>query len=478
MNQVPLYEHEHRREPRIDLRWRGTLRAADGSTDTWSCTTVNVSEAGVCVCGQIPAISNQSADAFWLLDLSMPTGQRLEEIEVAPVWARDAGGERLVGWRFMRVRRPVRRALQEELGLRRIGEGGEYGDEDEIELWDYVKVLIRRRWLVVGCTILTGLAAFANAAMQPEVYTAEAQVFSVGEVDYLSLQERLTTGKTAPFVAVLESVPLTRRMVYKPYTIDLGDSLSVTYPLVDWLIVRSVEWNVARAADVLSRGADAMADRRRDVGAMGWLRSMAEFEQAKDGILTIRTDAEFPDLAAQISNSYVEELGAYQLETSTANSQRNLTMAKARMDTLQRELRMVQRALEEFKVANQNLLRDMTGVNLLMPEVGTRLDSLQRELDLKKRLYTTVAEQFELLRLQREKEATGLEVLSKAEAPLSPASRVRKNTALGTVFGFFLGIMGAFVTEYLVSRGTVGELAPLAQAWREDVGRIRRWLRR
>jgi uncharacterized protein involved in exopolysaccharide biosynthesis len=476
MDPESQYEQEHRREPRIALGWRATVRSGD--SDVWRCTTVNVSEAGVCVRSEFPPPIDSSNAQPRLLELSLPTGKRLE-IEVVPVWAGEAIDTHLSGWRFTRVARQVRRTLREELGL---GMGHKdrdpHWDEDEVDLWDHVKVLIRRRWLIAGCTLLTTIAAYSHAAMQPKLYTAEAQVFSVGDVDYLSLQERLTTAQVAPFVAVLESLPLTRRMVHKTYTIDLGDSLSVSYSLADWSVLRRVEWNMEKAVELLAQPSEPTADRQREAGGMGWLRSMAEFEHGKDGVLTIRSEAEFPDLAAQIANGYVEELGAYQLQTSTANTQRNLSMAKARMDTLQRGLRSAQRSLEVYKVANQNLLRDMIDVNLLMPEVGTRLDSLQRELDLKKRLYTTVAEQFELLRLQREKEATGLEVLSNAEPPLGPQSKTRKHTLLGAVLGFFLGIVGAFVAEYVASKRAAGELAAFADAWREDVGRVRRWQRR
>ena len=138
---------------------------------------------------------------------------------------------------------------------------------------------------------------------------------------------------------------------------------------------------------------------------------------------------------------------------------------------------MAERALEAFKKANQNLLKDMSDINLLMPEVGTRLDSLQRELDLKKRLYITVAEQHELMRLQLSKDATGIEVINEAEPPLSPDPASRKTVAVGAVLGGFLGIFLAFIAEYVESRNKAGDLAPITEAWRQDVARLRRLLR-
>ena len=350
-------------------------------------------------------------------------------------------------------------------------------NDEEIKLWDYVKVLIKRRWLISGCTLLATLAACFYVAMQPPLYAAEARVFSVGEFDYLNLQERLTTGKTAPFLAVLNSLPLNRRMILKPYTIRMDDRSLVTHSLVEWLVVRGKSWNDEDAAEMLAEPQSPAEYRRREVGAMGWLSSMSEFEHEKEGVLRISVEAEFPTLAAEIANGYVDELGQYQLETSTANTKRNLTMARARMDTLQRELSAVQHALEEFKVANQNLLKDMQDVNLLMPEVGTKLGELQRELDLKTQLYTTVAEQYELLRLQREREATGLEVISQAEAPLNPRSTGTSRVALGAVLGFLAGMIAAFAAEFLAAKKESGGLSALSDAWREDVDRAKRLVR-
>ena len=201
---------------------------------------------------------------------------------------------------------------------------------------------------------------------------------------------------------------------------------------------------------------------------------MAEFEQGTDGILTIRVVAEFPDLAAQIANAYVGELEAYQLQTSTGNTERNLLIAEARMNTLERELGVAQRALEAFKTANQNLLKSQN--DLVLPGVWTKMDSLQRELDLKKRLYMTVAEQRELLRLQREKDATGIEVINEAESPLGSEDKTL-SVMLGTVVGAFLGIILAFSVEYIKSKRESGDLAPLAEAWQQDRARLRRLLR-
>lgn len=479
MDSTPLYDQEMRREPRIALSWRATVQTAiSGMAYRFDGTTVNISSAGMCLRGPLPEALQQDKDTQVVVDLALPGGEHLRGMEAALVWVRVAGEATLSGWRWTRVRRETRRVLQQELGMGPVLSPGpvpgyEYWDEDEIELWDYVKVLVRRRWLVAACTLLLALSAYAYARVQSPVYTAEAQVYSIGDADQLNLGERIPATRYAPYLPVLNSRQLNRRMVHRPYTIELPQG-EKTRTLVEWSVARTVNWNVDEAARLLEEASSPVEDRRRELGTINWLQNMSNFDQGRDGVLTIRVSAEFPDLAAAIANGYVDELGHYLIQTRTTSTQRHLAMAAARMDTLQRELRHSQRALENFKVTNQNLLRNMTDLNLLMPEVGTRLDSLQRELGLKERLYNTVSEQYELLRLQREKEATGLEVISQAEPPLRPRSNTRKYTLLGGVAGLFMGVFGAFVVEYVDNKRQSGDLTPITAAWQEDVGRIRR----
>ena len=102
------------------------MRPAGG--EPFSCTTVNVSEVGVCLVGVAPATDSR-------LDLILPGGQRVAGIEMASVWTRRQSENVVSGWRFTRVRKDVRQALQQELGLDRGPDAG-YGawEENEVEL--------------------------------------------------------------------------------------------------------------------------------------------------------------------------------------------------------------------------------------------------------------------------------------------------------------------------------------------------------
>ena len=482
MNDQPSYIRERRRDPRIALSWPVAV-SIEGSGPVGRGTTVNVSPGGLCLRAPEPvepaaaAPDGQTSPRF-LLRLTLPGDEVLADIEAVRVWQRSEQGQVRSGWQFLHLERGLGNRLLSQVGLYPAGpEGYDRWDEDEIELWDYVKVLIKRRWLIIWCTCLAALAGLAYVSTEPDTYTATAQIFSVGQVDYLSLKEDLGSGKTAPYLAVLESLRLNRRVLNRDYAIAFAEGDTVTRSLVEWSVVRAFEWQRDQAREALADTLDSAVRTRREAGALGWLRSMAEFEQSKDGILTITIIADFPDLAAQIANAYVSELETYQLETSTGHTDQNLGVAEARMATLEKELNLAERALEDFRESNQNLLKDAVDINLRHPDVMTKLDRLERELNLKKTLYMTVANQYELLRLKREEDATGIEVVDRAEAPLKPDTRSRKYIIISGLLGAFLGVFLAFVLEYLENKNKAGQLAPVAEAWREDRDRVRRWLR-
>ncbi len=485
----PFGTPEPRRRPRSALALRAMIHTL-GHGPVLDCTTVNLGADGVCL--RLPAA--MAAAAPWLatrpnlLTLVLPGGVQTEPIEMVRVWERNGSEQALSGWRFTRVPAAVQQMLQGDAGPQVAGPPGRAGDEgddgdDAVELWDYVNTLIRWRWLVCACMLVAGLAAVAYARLQPASFTAEARVFAGLSADVLdnlstNVANRSPLAKPVPFVAVLQGTPVKRRMVGKTYAVLLPDSTTARRTLIDWAVFHGVDWDTAAAALAFARPLDTVGERAREAAAMGWLGSMTTLKQdPKDGILSITVEAEFPDLAAQVANNYVDELGAWQLQNSTGKTEQNLTVTRARMDTLQRDMAAIQRALEAFKVSNQNLLKNIDGFDLVLPEVRTRLDSLEREARLKEKLLITVSEQYELLRLQREKEATGIDVISPAEAPLHPAAKTVKYAVLGTAVGAFAGVFLAFLADYLQHKRAQGALQPWRHAVDEDLGRLRQLAR-
>lgn len=482
---MTLYYREHRRQPRVAVRWPAEVRVAGGESG-FSFTAVNVSSGGICLRGEQPVVFTLQGERpeppRFLLRLTLPEGRVLEGIELVQVWETRQEGQVLSGWRWAGMPAAVWQVLQQEVGLMPPVSPGsremmpgcyDPWDEDEIELWDYVRTLIKRRWVIVGCALLAALAAFAFVWRQPALYQAQAQVLPVGEMDYLSRREDLSYGElvTTPYVAVLKSLPLNRRVALDTFAVVV-DGEEARMNLIDYLQA------LAEVQEKPKELTEVEWARRKEARALGWLGELAEFEQRKDDrVIEIKFSAEDPDLAAQVANTFIAELKSYLLRSSDEYTEQNIEIAQARMDTLTRELEKAEKALENFRTGNQRLLSDSSRVELLYPEVATQYAQKKRELALKQDLYNTVANQFELLRLQKNKNAAGIQVISLAEPPLSSSKSSRKYVVLGSAVGAFLGVFLAFFLEYIDNKRASGELATLREAWEEDRGRLRRLLR-
>ena len=479
---MALYYREHRRQPRVAVHWPAEVQVAGGESG-FSFTAVNVSSGGICLRGDQPVVftlEDEGLEAIrFLLRLTLPEGRVLEGIELDQVWETRQEGQVLSGWRFAGMPAAAWQVLQQEAGLappvarEMMSASHDPWDEDEIELWDYVRTLIKRRWVIVGCALFAALAAFAFVRQQPALYQAQAQILPVGETDYLSRREDLSYGElvTTPYVAVLESVPLNRQVALDTFDVVVDDQ-TARMNLIDYLQTLA---EVQEKPEALTEVEWA---RRQEARALGWLGGMSEFAQRKeDRVIEIIFNAEDPNLAAQVANAYIEELKGHRLRSSGAYTQQNIVMAQTRLDTLSRQLEEAEKILEKFRTDNQLLLKDSTRVELFLPQVATQYARKKRELALKQSLYNTVANHFELLRLQESKNAAGIEVISLAEPPLSSNKSYPKYVVLGGAVGVFLGVFLAFFLEYIDNKRASGDLETLREAWQEDRARVRRLLR-
>ena len=51
--------------------------------------------------------------------------------------------------------------------------------EDEINLLDYWRVVVKRRWLIVGLALVCAFSVLAYSLMQPRLYKATATIMPV-----------------------------------------------------------------------------------------------------------------------------------------------------------------------------------------------------------------------------------------------------------------------------------------------------------
>ena len=327
--------------------------------------------------------------------------------------------------------------------------------DDEIELLDYVVVVVRRRWLVFWGTVLCGASAGVFGLLQPRMYRSEAVILAAQQVDYLDLsnggQSSLRRGLSQDlYVSMLGSVPIGRKVLEGQYEYEL-DGEELTTDLVAYFGAES--WQ--QALDALEGAVDVESD--------------------KTGTITIAAEFESAQLAAGVANAFVEQLVAYNGVRQDRHIGDQVKFIENRTAEIQQELSLAEQALAEFQRRNRDVALATEDGGFLTPEMATQYSRLQREVAIRSALLTTVLSQYEMARMDAKKKFPDIEVLSRAEVPVLPGPRgAVKKGMIGGIVGMMMTVFLAFFLEYLRRNQASGRMEPILEELRSDVRRVRR----
>ncbi len=212
--------------------------------------------------------------------------------------------------------------------------------EDEIDLFDYIEVIVRRRWLIFWGVVACTLASILYIAITPErkIYRAEATVLPEAQPNFSNLQagllgqqqslvldvsrlHRLNLWLAQTLANVLKSYSLNRKVLQKVYQYTLEGEVCTTN-LVEYFGVKTQR----QAIDALLGAAEFNAD-------------------AETGLLIIAIETRSSELSAAVANEYIAQLILYRQEKRQAQFQQQLTVMEQRISEIQKESEQAQEAL-------------------------------------------------------------------------------------------------------------------------------------
>jgi tyrosine-protein kinase Etk/Wzc len=364
--------------------------------------------------------------------------------------------------------------------------------EDEINLLDYLIVLLKRKKLIISITLgAAAIAAIIVFIMTP-IYRAETRILppQTGSSSIaLSMLTQMTGAQ-----GITESLGLKT-----PGDLYVGILKSRT--IADRIIDR---FNLMKLYK-----ADYREDARKEL-----LEDVLGAETDKDsGIITISVDDKDPKRSAGMANAFVEELknltkglavteasqrrlffeeqlkdtkmalvkaeeqmqgfqeqtGALQVDAQTKAVIEGIAMLSAQIAAKEVQLKVMrtyataqnpdlQRSEDELKglKAELNKLEAKGGSGHdpiistgRMPEVGTEYARKLRDLKFYEDLYDLLTKQYEAAKLDEARDAAVIQVIDKAIPPEKIAKPKRLLIILIATFtGFFLSIFVAFFAEY------------------------------
>lgn len=370
-----------------------------------------------------------------------------------------------------------------------IHPANEAGDEDEINLLELLRVIVRRRMLIVKVCSVAALLSVCYSLTLKNSYTAISTCYP--------------PQRESPFGSFASALSQSNAIQALG---GLGGPIDIYMAIIK---SRNVADAVVRRLDLQKSGDRTIsfeAARRAASGAV-------KFETAKDGVLTVKATSRDPQKAALLANAFVDEMirRSVALYLTKAGTERHFL--EARMDKVKVELREAESNLRAFQekyktvkadaqasVAIEGIARlkaeivskevqlatlrnSMTdessevkalqaGLSRLKSQLGTMSGSggnenvipaagnlpgigmeyirRLREVKTQEAIFEQLSKQFELSKINEAKDSSSVQIIDEAIPPTKKSGPKRSLIVIIATFTAFIVSLGiVFIQEYL-----------------------------
>jgi len=156
-------------------------------------------------------------------------------------------------------------------------------------------------------------------------------------------------------------------------------------------------------------------------------------------IITLVVGAIEPDLSVDLSNAIINESDKLQRQFKTHQISQKRSFIEERIEDANKELKIAQEELKDFRVRNRQVEFSPT---LLLEE-----ERLTTEMDVKKEIFSTLKEQYELARIEEVEENATVQIL---DSPAAPYERTSPKVYLTLFLSIFIGFGLSVLISYLL----------------------------
>lgn len=227
-----------------------------------------------------------------------------------------------------------------------------YYVEEEINLIDYVRLLWKYKFsIILICVLVVASAVIKLLFFTADTYEARASIMPLK-----------SSGRSGTLAALQGIVP-SGLLPAQPES-DIGRFVNI-------LKSRTFAEQVVRdnKLDLINRlYKDVPEDERPEFQkvVMGLKNGIMEISDTKEGLILVKAKvSEDPQLAADISNKYLELLEAYLSENTLTSARRNREFVEEQFKKTERNLQLAEKRLQEFKdkyglISIDNQAKEMT----------------------------------------------------------------------------------------------------------------------
>ncbi len=352
--------------------------------------------------------------------------------------------------------------------------------EDEVSLLDILLVLARYKTLIVRTVLVFTLLGVTYALLAEEEFTSEAQVVREAQQEGGgSLPGGISSGALSGFginlggsasgltpaafpdVLTSREVRLAvvrdtfrfpdaeRPMTFVDYVNRPPGALSSVLDYTLWLpwtlkgtLGQAISGSPAPAGTT-DAGAPRIPSEEEDKALKSISGKISASVDEETGLMTISVTAGGPQLAASLTESFLDHFTTRVRAIRTEKVRERLQFVEGRFEEAEQELETAEEQLARFLERNQN------------PTTATlqfRRDRLQRQVSFEEQLYSSLQSQLTQTRLDLQRRQPVMTVVEQPVPPMSRTSPQRTFIVLiAFLFGGMVGVGGAFVKAFLAN---------------------------
>jgi len=156
-------------------------------------------------------------------------------------------------------------------------------------------------------------------------------------------------------------------------------------------------------------------------------------------IVTLEVGAIEPDFAVDLTNAIINESDKLQRQFKTHQVSDKRSFIQDRIKDVKKDLESAQEDLKEFREKNRQVQYSPA---LLLEE-----ERLTTEMDVKKEIFSTLKQQFELAKIEEVEEGATVQILDK---PVAPYEQSSPKVILSIFLSFFIGFGLSVVISYVM----------------------------
>jgi len=302
----------------------------------------------------------------------------------------------------------------------------------------FIEIIIRRRRIFLGVFLLVIFATIVLLIFTPTLYIAVATILPPpgggGDSDLLAL-----TGLSAKYLGgspsssgdmyqLYKEILKSKRVIYKMLTRKFNiENSKTTLSLLDILDVQGSSHAIR-----LERGYKIILS--------SMLKIKIELESKMTKIFIESTE---PQLSADIANTFLEELEAFNKITNTKRATENRIFIEGRLEDTSILLVTAEKKLQIFRETNKRIEKS--------PQLQLGQGRLAREIRVQEEIFLTLKKEHEMNKIEEVKNLPLIRILDKSVAPISKSKPMRfRVMAFGTFLAGAIALILVFGIEYLV----------------------------